>query len=83
MDYNLLDSSIHGIFQARILEWVAISFSRVTQTQTYQQIIFLKNVLSATLPAGDKMGGCVTQSWLSHSKQHSKKTDFKNGITNN
>ena len=22
-------SSIHGIFQARILEWVAISFSRV------------------------------------------------------
>ena len=23
-----LDSSVHGIFQARILEWVAISFSR-------------------------------------------------------
>ena len=28
MDYSLPDSSIHGIFQARILEWVAISFSR-------------------------------------------------------
>ena len=28
MDYSLLDSSVHGIFQARILEWVAISFSR-------------------------------------------------------
>ena len=28
MDYNLPGSSIHGIFQARILEWVAISFSR-------------------------------------------------------
>ena len=28
MDYSLLGSSIHGIFQARILEWVAISFSR-------------------------------------------------------
>ena len=25
MDYSLPDSSIHGIFQARILEWVAIS----------------------------------------------------------
>ena len=28
MDYNLTGSSVHGIFQARILEWVAISFSR-------------------------------------------------------
>ena len=28
MDYSLAGSSVHGIFQARILEWVAISFSR-------------------------------------------------------
>ena len=28
MDYSLRDSSIHGLFQARELEWVAISFSR-------------------------------------------------------
>ena len=28
MDCSLAGSSIHGIFQARILEWVAISFSR-------------------------------------------------------
>ena len=28
MDCNLLSSSVHGIFQARILEWVAISYSR-------------------------------------------------------
>ena len=27
-DYSMPDSSVHGIFQARILEWVAISFSR-------------------------------------------------------
>ena len=26
--YTLPGSSVHGIFQARILEWVAISFSR-------------------------------------------------------
>ena len=28
MIYSLPGSSVHGIFQARILEWVAISFSR-------------------------------------------------------
>ena len=28
MDCNPPGSSVHGIFQARILEWVAISFSR-------------------------------------------------------
>ena len=28
MDYSPPGSSVHGIFLARILEWVAISFSR-------------------------------------------------------
>ena len=28
MDCNLSGSSVHGIFQARVLEWVAISFSQ-------------------------------------------------------
>ena len=28
MDCSLLGSSLHGILQARVLEWVAISFSR-------------------------------------------------------
>ena len=27
MDYRLPGSSVHGIFQARVLEWVAIAFS--------------------------------------------------------
>ena len=30
MDCSLPGSCIHGIFQARVLEWVAISFSRVS-----------------------------------------------------
>ena len=30
---SLLVSSVYGIFQARILEWVAISFSRSQQTE--------------------------------------------------
>ena len=29
LDYSPLGSSVHGIFQAKILQWVAISFSRV------------------------------------------------------
>ena len=29
-DYSPPGSSVHGILQARILEWVAISFSRVS-----------------------------------------------------
>ena len=30
MDCSLLGSSIHGIFQARVLEWGAIAFSKIT-----------------------------------------------------
>ena len=30
MDFSLLGSSVHGILQARILEWVAIPFSTLT-----------------------------------------------------
>ena len=28
VDYSLLGSSVHGIFQAIVLEWIVISFSR-------------------------------------------------------
>ena len=28
MDRSLTDSSVHGICQARVLEWVAIAFSK-------------------------------------------------------
>ena len=38
IDYNPLGSSVYGIFQARILAWVAISFSRGSsqpRDQTY------------------------------------------------
>ena len=33
MDCNLHGSSVHGIFQAKILEWVAIPYSWVRKTQ--------------------------------------------------
>ena len=35
MDYSPPGSSVHGIFQARVLEWVAIAFSEVL-TKTIQ-----------------------------------------------
>ena len=39
MDCSLPCSSIHGIFQARVLEWVSISFSRVSsQARDWTQV---------------------------------------------
>ena len=34
MDWSLPGSSIHGIFQARVLEWGAMAFSRRSSTQS-------------------------------------------------
>ena len=31
MDYSLTGSSVHGIFQARVLEWGAIAFSETSK----------------------------------------------------
>ena len=36
MDYSLPDSSVHVIFQARVMEWVAIAFSEM-----YARTIFI------------------------------------------
>ena len=36
MDYSLPGCSAHGVFQARILEWVAISYSRASSRPTDQ-----------------------------------------------
>ena len=40
MDYSLPASSIHGIFQASVLEWVAICFSRVSSQPRYQMHMY-------------------------------------------
>ena len=39
MDCGPPGSSVHGIFQARILEWVAISFSRVSSRPRNQNLV--------------------------------------------
>ena len=40
MDCGLPGFSVHGIFQARVLEWVAISFSSVKNKQTNKKYIY-------------------------------------------
>ena len=39
MNYSMPGSTVHGIFQARIMEWVAISFSRGSSQPRYQTCI--------------------------------------------
>ena len=39
VDSSIPDSSIHGILQARILEWVAISFSWESSQPRYQTLV--------------------------------------------
>ena len=41
MDYSPPGSSAHGIFQARILEWVAISFSNICMYMCVTVYIYL------------------------------------------
>ena len=38
MDRSLPGSSIHGIFQARVLEWVAIAFSVINATKRLLEV---------------------------------------------
>ena len=42
MDCNLPDSSVHEILQARILEWVAVPFSRGASQPRDGTQVFLK-----------------------------------------
>ena len=46
MDCSLPGSSIHGIFQARVLEWGVIAFS-VVHTKTKQFIKVHETILTA------------------------------------
>ena len=72
MDSSLPGSSVHGILQARILEWVAISFSRrSSQPKDWTQVSciagrFFTNwatrealLLGVDFPKADN-GYCVT-----------------------
>ena len=38
VDYSPPGSSVHGIFQARVLEWGAIAFSALTSRFSFKQL---------------------------------------------
>ena len=44
MDCRLPGSSIHGVLQARVLEWGAIAFSKNTQ-KNYTKKIFMTHII--------------------------------------
>ena len=53
MDYSLPGSSVHGIFQARILEWVAISFARgFSQPRNQTRVSWIDSGLFTTESTG-------------------------------
>ena len=58
MDCSLPGSSVHGIFQARVLEWVDISFSRYGNDTTLmaESEEELKNLLMKVKEEGEKAG---------------------------
>ena len=52
MDCSLPGSSIHGIFQARVLEWVAIAFSTILfMNSSYKPVIPWWALMVKNLPA--------------------------------
>ena len=61
MDWSLPASSIYGIFQARVLEWVAISFSRGSSWPRDQTPIYLTAGRCFTVWATRKAH--VSQEW--------------------
>jgi len=50
MNYNLPGSPVHGILQARILEWAAISFSRGSTQGSNPRLLHLLHWKADSLP---------------------------------
>ena len=55
MNYNLRGASVHRILQARVLEWVALSFSTSTEN-------WIKNLLSMASPIRTRPSFPLSQS---------------------
>ena len=69
MDCSLPGSSVHGILQARILEWVAISFSRgSSQPRDQTQVSHI---------AGRHFNLCATREALKYKNTVSQKTSYR------
>ena len=51
-------SSVHGIFQAGVLEWVAIAFSETDPSEE------LMNILKKIYKDGDDMKRTINKAWV-------------------
>ena len=67
MDCSLPGSSIHGIFHARVLEWVAISFSsawkRKVKVKSLSRVQLLATPWTAAYQAPPSMGFSTHEYW--------------------
>ena len=71
VDCSPSSSSVHGILQARVLEWVAISFSRVSSRPRDQtQVSHI---------AGRRFNLCSTREGLKYKNPSTNIKDFKGG----
>ena len=66
MDCSLPGSSVHGIFQARVLEWGAIAFSVLILSRKKNFFFFFKAALGPSPGAGDtsEPGTMADAAWL-------------------
>ena len=77
MDYSLPSSSAHGIFQARILEQVAIPFFRgYSDPGIYQNLLYLLYWQVDSLPLSHL--GSQSGLWTSNSPSTKKKNSCSN-----
>ena len=56
MDCSLPGSSVHGIFQARVLEWGAIAFSDHSSVRTWNLTLGANLIDFPSSPQGDRTG---------------------------
>ena len=64
MDYSLPHSSVHRILQARILEWVAIPFSRGSSRPRDWSHVSCVSALQADSLPSETPGKSQTQTWI-------------------
>ena len=84
MDYSLLGSSVHGIFQARVLEWGAIAFSMVQTVVKDLPVIsniivkhgFFYSILLILQDKGKGKNTCIQAKKLNQSLITGKKSDW-------
>ena len=83
MDCSLPGSSVHGIFQARVLEWGAIAFTIKKENIRHGNSLGVQWLRIRTFPTED-MG--LSPDWgakIPQAERHGKKQTHQNPKTNN